>query len=65
MNDFSLKMENTFSTNAAETIQKEIKIEENESNTEFIIQNFNFYFDVDKSVDWILNNKFKKVSSNE
>ena len=54
-------MENTFSTNASETIQKEIKILENETNSELIKKNLKFYFDIDQSVEWILKNKFRRV----
>jgi hypothetical protein len=54
-------MENTFSTNASETIQKEIIIEKNETNSEIINKNLKFYFDIDRSVEWILKNKFRRV----
>jgi hypothetical protein len=54
-------MENTFSTNASETIQKEIIIEKNETNSETINKNLKFYFDIDRSVEWILKNKFRRV----
>ena len=48
-------------TNASETIQKEIIIEKNETNSEIINKNLKFYFDIDRSVEWILKNKFRRV----
>ena len=54
-------MENTFSTNAAETIQKEIKNVESNNKSEFINKNLVQYFDIESSADWIVKKNFKKV----
>lgn len=55
-------MENTFSTNASETIQKQIELNEtNEINSDEINANLELYFDIEKSANWIIKNKFQRV----
>jgi hypothetical protein len=49
------------STNGAETIQKTVNLVGNNSNSDYINKNFNLYFEIDKSVIWIIKNQFKKV----
>ena len=55
-------MEDIFSSNSANIIQKNLNINVNSSLELKTSQDLDFYFDVNKIVDWINQNSFKKVS---
>lgn len=55
-------MEDIFSSNSANIIQKNLNINANSSLELKTSQDLDFYFDVNKIVDWINQNNFKKVS---
>ncbi len=52
-------MEEIFSSNSLNIIEKKIEIFEETKN----IEDLEFYFDIHKTAEWILNNQFKRVSS--
>ena len=51
-------MEDLFSSNSASIIQKTVEADLIHSP---LIENFDFYFDIEKIVEWIEKNDFKKV----
>ena len=58
-------MENIFSSNSSEIIQRKIELISNDlSNNNQIksIENLDYYFDLDKLTEWILKNNYKRVS---
>ena len=57
-------MEDIFSSNSANIIQKNLNINLNSLFELKTNQDLDFYFDIDKIVDWINQNNFKKVFLN-
>jgi hypothetical protein len=59
-----IHMENIFSSNSSEIIQKKIELISNDlSNNNQIksAENLDYYFDLDKLTEWILQNNYKRV----
>jgi hypothetical protein len=57
-------MENIFSSNSSEIIQKKIELISNDlSNNNQIKspENLDYYFDLDKLAEWVVQNNYKKV----
>ncbi len=55
-------MENVFSSNGSETIQRKIEFfSNNPPNSVGCVEDLDFYFDIDKILEWIQKGAFKKV----
>jgi hypothetical protein len=55
-------MENVFSSNGSETIQRKLEIFSKNSFTSLCsVEDLDFFFDIDKIFEWIQNRGFKKV----
>jgi len=57
-------MENVFSSNGSETIQRKIDLFSNDSVSSVNgVEDLDFFFDIDKICEWIQKRAFKKVIS--
>ena len=54
-------MEEIFSSNSEDIIQKKLAVDFQNNLILEAPEDFNFYFDIEKIVNWILENDFKKV----
>lgn len=58
-------MEEVFSSNSEVIIQKKLSVDFQNNLTLDTPNDFNFYFDIEKIVDWISVNDYKKVNNCE